>query len=191
MEIWKDIKGYEGLYQVSNMGRVRSLKNKIILKPIKNTNGYLKVNLYNNRKMKTFLIHRLVALAFISNTENKPQVNHKDENKTNNCMNNLEWCSVDYNNKYCTRTERAIKNTNYKKIAEKNSKIQGKQVLQIDKDTEKIINVFHSIAEAERIFTKSQGNICRCCNGKYKTAYGYKWRYADDKNNSSEQYQGD
>lgn len=179
-EIWKDIKGYEGLYQVSNMGRVKAINKEKTLKLIKCTNGYLKIGLYKNRKPKTFLVHRLVAQAFIDNTKKYPCVNHKDENKTNNYANNLEWCSIKQNNSYGNRSNKAIKNTDYKKIAEKNKKVQGRSVLQIDKDTDEIINTFHSIAEAERKFSTAQGNICRCCNGKYKIAYGYKWRYAKD-----------
>lgn len=118
-EIWKDIKGYEGLYQVSNFGRVRCLerltKNKwgnyyrksIILKPLVLSKGYLGVRLYDsNKNVRTLRIHRLVAEAFISNPYNYPQVNHKDEDKTNNCVVNLEWCTCEYNNNYGTRNQR-------------------------------------------------------------------------------------
>ena len=130
-EIWKDIKGYEQLYQISNFGRVRSLnktlknrfsffkRNGIILNPLKLTKGYLGVRLYHQSKGETKRIHRLVAEAFIPNPDNLPCVNHKDENKENNCVDNLEWCSIEYNNNYGTRNERIgktiVKINKYKK----------------------------------------------------------------------------
>ena len=110
-EIWKNIAGYEGLYEVSSFGRVRSLRfgKTKILKPGKNKKGYLRVSLCKNGKQKTFFVHRLVAQAFLENPQNLPQINHKDENKQNNRLENLEWCSCDYNNNYGTRNERAGK----------------------------------------------------------------------------------
>ena len=119
IEIWKDYKDYEGLYQASNLGRMRSLDRWVkgpnssirfckgrILKPCTTKDGYLLVNLCKNGKVKSFLVHRLVAEAFIDNTDNLPQVNHKDENPLNNVVSNLEWCSYSYNNSYGTRLER-------------------------------------------------------------------------------------
>lgn len=116
MEIWKDISGYEGLYQVSNLGRVKSLeridnnnhpvKEKII-KPYKTIGGYMQVCLWKNGKVKHLQIHRLVAQAFIPNPYNLPECNHKDENPLNNCVENLEWCDHKYNINYGTRTEKA------------------------------------------------------------------------------------
>lgn len=110
MEIWKDIQGYDGLYQVSNIGRVKSLNysrtgKEKILKPCK-ANGYLQVYLYKEGKSKMYKIHRLVAMAFIPNPDNLPCVNHIDEDKSNNCEDNLEWCTVAYNNTYGTRIQR-------------------------------------------------------------------------------------
>ena len=125
-EIWKDIKGYEKLYQVSNLGKVRRIKfinnrtqkDKIkMLKLIKDKKGYLKINLWKNNKSKMFLVHRIVAETFILNPNNLPQVNHKDENKSNNCVENLEWCSQKYNNNYGNRL-----NNIRKKLMEKNVK---------------------------------------------------------------------
>ena len=115
IEIWKDIKGYEGLYQVSNYGRIKTLINfnskhsysKKELKERKEKilkehecNGYLRVTLSKKQKSKHYRVHRLVAQAFIPNPENKPQINHKDNNRKNNNVNNLEWCTALYNNRY-------------------------------------------------------------------------------------------
>lgn len=104
-EIWKDIKDYEGLYQVSNLGRVKSLSNikskrEKLLKLTLRTNGYYMVILYKNTKRAAKNVHRLVAETFIPNPDNLPQVNHKDEDKTNNCVGNLEWCDSKYNINY-------------------------------------------------------------------------------------------
>ena len=111
-EIWKDIKGYEGAYQVSNLGRVRSLTRKVktfngvrtskgqLLKPLKTNTGYYRVDLKQNQKDKYMSIHRLVAEAFIPNPNNYPIINHKDNNPQNNCVENLEWCTQSYNVKY-------------------------------------------------------------------------------------------
>lgn len=102
-EKWRDIAGYDGMYQVSDLGRVRSLKfGKVrVLRPGKNGDGYLNVSLFKDKKHKTITVHRLVANTFIPNKdESKNQVNHKDENKQNNRADNLEWCTVSYNNSY-------------------------------------------------------------------------------------------
>ena len=112
-EIWRPVVGYEGLYEVSNIGRVRSLdrfyyrlhKGKV-LSPTKDRYGYLTVTLNCNGKSKTIKIHRLVAQAFLPNPDNLPQVNHKDEDKTNNNVDNLEWCTAKYNVNFGTRQER-------------------------------------------------------------------------------------
>ena len=108
-EIWKDIKGYEGLYQVSNLGRVKRVTTGRVLKQFPNKQGYLLVSLCKTGKQKSFAIHRLVAQAFILKPENKPEVNHIDEDKTNNMVSNLEWCTRVENNNYGTRTERISK----------------------------------------------------------------------------------
>ncbi len=116
-EIWKDIKGYEGLYQISNLGRVKSFRGsaklgkpkEFILKPCLINSGYYVVTLYaNNRKKHKFQVHRLVAETFIDNPQGFPCVNHKDEDKTNNCVSNLEWCTYQYNNNYGTARVRAV-----------------------------------------------------------------------------------
>lgn len=97
IELWKDIEGYEGLYQVSNLGRVKSLKKGKILKQHDNGKGYMQVGLWKNNKGKCYYVHRLVSEAFVDNPENKPQINHKDKNKTNNCVYNLEWVTCKEN----------------------------------------------------------------------------------------------
>lgn len=170
-EQWKDILGYEGLYQVSNLGRVKSLKfdKERILKNRTNSNGYLSVQLSKGNKIKSFLIHRLVANAFLPNPNNYSYVNHKDENKTNNCVDNLEWTSHESNCNFGTRNER---------ISEQN--INGKcskEVIQCDLEGNEIAR-FPSVGEVQRQFGYLQGNISSCCREERKTAYKYKWRYA-------------
>lgn len=106
-EIWKDVCGYEGLYQVSSFGNVKSVnrKKQILLKLKKNKEGYCRVGLSKNKKQKWFSVHKLVAMAFLENVENFPCINHKDENKLNNQVENLEWCSYKYNNNYGMRDD--------------------------------------------------------------------------------------
>ena len=123
-EIWLNIMGYEGQYQVSNTGYVRSIKRNRILKPT-NINGYLQISLSNQGKIKKCLIHRLVAEAFLPNPNNLSQVNHKDENTFNNNVNNLEWCNVTYNNNYGTRNARI--SSSHQDL---NKSIDSKKVLQ-------------------------------------------------------------
>ena len=136
-EIWKDVVGYEGLYQVSSLGRIKRLvRYKRRLKPQKNIQGYLKVGLYKNGKCKIFSIHNLVANAFIENPNNYKYVNHKDENKTNNRVENLEFCSFYYNLMYGTRVQR---------IAKKNNK----PILQFDLEGN-FIKEYESITQASK-----------------------------------------
>ena len=121
-EIWKPVIGYEGLYEVSNLGRVRSVdrlvkysngqihlhKGRILSPGLVHKSGYLQVGLCNNGKTKHKMVYRLVAEGFLPNIDNLPQVNHKDENPFNNCVENLEWCTIEYNINYGTRTQKAI-----------------------------------------------------------------------------------
>ena len=164
-EIWKDIEGYEGLYQISDKGRVKSLRfgKEKILKSVIDKKNYLQVVLYKNKIKKHFQVHRLVALAFISNPQNYPQVNHKDENPSNNNLENLEWCTSKYNINYGTRIQRFIEK-------------KSKTVLQFTKSGE-FIKKWKSAKDAERNLGYSTGNITSCCRGKAKSAYGYVWRY--------------
>lgn len=187
-EIWKDIKGYEGYYQVSNLGRVKRL-DKIIKQRgrygqlldcfhkgrIKSTHidkyGYTRVDLYKNSKCIVKQVHRLVAIAFIPNIENKPEVNHIDGNKQNNNINNLEWCTRTENERHAYKT--GLKKSRYGKD-NKNSK----PVIQYDLNMN-IIAEYVGAREAGRKTGYNQSNITKCCNGKVKTAGGYIWRYKE------------
>lgn len=165
MEIWKDIEGYEGLYQVSSEGRVKSLNynrtgEEKIMKGTKNNKDYFTVSLCKEGKTKTFSIHRLVATAFLPNPNNLPQVNHRNEDKTDNRVENLEYCDSKYNNNYGTRNERI-----------------SKPILQFNLDGE-FIKKWDGAREVERELGFNHGDISTCCRGKIKTAYGFVWMYA-------------
>ena len=166
-EIWRDIEGYEGLYQISNKGRVKSLHNgsERILRPVIDRYGYYYIMLYNDSVRKYFKIHRLVAQAFISNPENKPQVNHKDENKKNNCIENLEWATAKENSNYGTRNER---------VADSRSK----PILQYSKSGD-FIRGWKSAREVERMLGIANSHIIACCKGKRKSAGGFVWQYKE------------
>lgn len=195
-EIWKDIEGYEGLYQISNWGRVKSLNynrtgKEGILKPIPTNNGYMIIGLYKNRKPNQYSIHRLVAQAFIPNPDNLPQVNHKDEDKSNNCVWNLEWCTAEYNMNYGTRNERSSENRKGKYNGEKHwnygkhrSKKTKNKISKNNKGkhSKKIINldtgeIFNSLSEAGEKYNIAFQGIYRVCKGRNKRAGGYKWAY--------------
>ena len=171
MENWKAISGYEGIYEVSDLGRVKSLKfwKEKILKP-KKTNGYLLVSLYKDGHTKQLLVHRLVAEAFIPNPQGLETVNHKDEVKTNNVASNLEWMSQKDNLNYGTRNKRAGE-------ALINHPKESKQVQKFDKQGN-ILATFPSINEALRVTGIDKGNISKCCLGKLKSAGGYVWKYS-------------
>lgn len=174
-EHWKDIKDFEGLYQVSNWGRVKSLKwgKEKIMTPRKDRGGYLQVHLCKDGKQYMKLAHRLVAQHFIDNPNNLPEVNHKDENKQNNHFENLEWCTRAHNNNYGSRNERVAKvMTNGKR---------SKAVLQLNLDGISI-KEWPSVNEVKRQLGFNKGNISRCCNGhpKYSHVHGFIWRYKND-----------
>ena len=173
-EIWKDIAGYEGLYKVSNLGRVKSLNYRRTGKekeriPNKNNSGYLYVGLHKDGKMNNFLIHRLVAEAFIENVNDLPQVNHINENKLNNCVENLEWCSAKYNINYGEHNYN-IRNTMSSKVP---------NILQYTLD-DKFLNEYVSGRDAERKTGISHGGILKCCQGKCRTWKGYIWKYKNN-----------
>lgn len=186
---WKDVIGFEGLYQVSDDGRVRSLprlkmcgftgKKQImqrgrILKPGYTNDGYARVNLVkDDGKYKPYYIHRLVAQAFIPNPLNLPYVNHKDENPKNNAVWNLEWCTPKYNANYGTAKERAAK-----AVRANNPSIYNTPVTNITTGEQ-----FNSIREACDFygFSNSKRNtIKRCCEGECATVDGYNWKYTHD-----------
>lgn len=173
-EVWKKVEGFEGFYEVSDLGRVRSWidshRNRIaepkILNPANDRGGYLFVNLYKDGRRKTFLIHRLVAQAFIPNPGNLPQVNHIDECKTDNRATNLEWCSPAYNSNYGTRNERL-------------AKANSRPVLQYDLSGN-FVRKWPSTREIYRQTGWNRSYISACCLGKYQSAYHHVWRYLDD-----------
>ena len=180
-EEWREIKGYEGKYQISNLGRVKSLKGnhgnyrEKILSGSPNTGGYLQVDLLKNGKRNTFKIHKLVAIHFIDNPNNLPEINHKDENKQNNKVSNLEWCTRKYNQNYGTRTQRASE----KMKGSKNPRSRKVQCITTGK-------VFNYIKEAAEYYNIDKHSISDCCKGKYKSAgkhpdTGEKlvWKYLD------------
>lgn len=182
-EKWKDIEGYEGLYQVSTYGNVKSLDRCVrsrwgtkkpvkgqLLKADKTIHGYLQVSLSKpGLSRKRYKVHRLVAMAFIPNPQNLSQVNHKDEDKTNNRFDNLEWCDGFYNQRYGTCSER-------KHIKLTNHPLKSIKVEQLTKDGEHI-DYYPSAREAARQTGISQGNISCVCCGRHSLAGGYKWKY--------------
>ena len=148
----RDIKGYEDLYAITSCGRVYSYRSKKFLKPFDNGKGYLYAYLCKNGKTKAYRIHRLVAEAYLPNPLNLPQVNHKDENKANNALSNLEWCDAAYNSNY----------SNAKKV----------QCIETGE-------IFNSLTEAAKAVDVSKSHICHCLKGKRKTTGGFHWRYYD------------
>ena len=162
MENWKAIAGYEGLYEVSDQGRVKSLWNgkEKILKPGKNSSGYLLVSLHKDGHGKTVKIHRIVAESFIPNPQGLATVNHKDEVKTNNVASNLEWMSREDN------------------VAYSQPHLAKRSVQMFDKQTGELLATFPSLMEARRVTGINQSHISECCNDKLKSAGGYIWRYA-------------
>lgn len=168
LEEWKDIIGYEGLYQISSLGRVKTIKTNKIRKLEKVRSGYLRVMLHKNNKPERFLVHRLVAEVFIDNPDKLPEVNHKDENKLNNKVENLEWCDRKYNCNYGTIRERKAE-THFKRI----------RCLTTGE-------VFNSIIEAAEKYNVHPSGITHCCKGQQKTAgkclinnEPLKWEYVE------------
>ena len=154
-EIWKEIQGFEGLYEVSSHGRVRNLRTGRILGDRYDGAGYKAVLLDG----KNYYIHRLVALAFLDNPNNLPQVNHIDEKKDNNDISNLEWCTASQNQRHSAHQHSC-------------------KINQITKDGE-LVKAWQSSWQINRETGYDQGYIIKCCRGKYKQAYGYRWEYVD------------
>lgn len=168
-EEWKDIEGYEGLYQVSNTGKIKSLRNNIILKPMISNNGYYWVDLRVGGSRKHARINRLVAKAFVSNPNNYPEVNHLDENTINNQATNLEWCTRKYNVNYGTRTARQVKTS---------TGMNGIPIIQLSLDW-KPIKTWVSAGLAGKQYSGHQ-HIAECAKGLIRTYKGYHWLYKDD-----------
>ena len=177
MEQWKPVPGYEGTYEVSNRGRIRSMsrniivfgnrelhKDEVIMKPREET--YLRVCLKKDGKYKVHPVHRLVALAFIPNPDNLPQINHKDENKYNNNVENLEWCTPSYNCKYGTVVKRRYDNGGgSRKIVVEQYDLNGN-----------LLNTYPSICEASRQTDVNRNSIRLVLIGRLKTGKGFIWK---------------
>lgn len=186
-EVWKPVKGFEGFYEISNYGRVKSKERYVLCKnkPTKikgkilkfgiNSSGYCFVIMVKDNIRKMHLVHRLVAEHFIPNVNNLPQINHIDENKENNHVSNLEWCTAKYNVNYGMRSQ---------KVSEKlrgryNREDISKKIKQLSKEG-MLIHIFPSIREANRAIGKPSRHISECCHHKRKTAYGYRWEFVKE-----------
>lgn len=178
-EIWKPVKGYEGLYEVSNIGRVKSKrantriadKTDRIMKQKVDSHGYYRVNLYKNGKMKAYIVSRMVAEAFIPNPTNLPQVGHANDDQTNNTVENLYWTDSKENNNHNGKMEKFQKlhNEKIRLIAEKLSiKVIGTNIATGEKQ------FFNSMQETEK-YGFVPAKVSMCVNGKSMTHRGYKW----------------
>ena len=221
-EVWKPIKDYEGLYEISSLGRVKNLNYRgsgkgEILKNTECSDGYLMVVLRKNGKPKTFRVHKLVAEAFIPNPEDKPCIDHINTIRNDNRVENLRWVTYEENNnnpltrKKRSETNKGENNPNYgkhhseetrKKISEaskgkakseEHKKKLGeahksennpcnKPVVQIDLNTNEVVNIYFSVGEAVRQTGFSRSGISACCRGKRKLHKGYKWKFLSDYN---------
>lgn len=175
---YRDIGGYEGHYMVDTKGNVFSLKRKKIMTPCKSNNGYMQVHLSIDGVMKSHKIHRLVAKTFIPNPYNLPQVNHKDEDKTNNCVENLEWCTQSYNMNYNDGQKRRASSRDYEEISKKRSEVQSKEVTQYDFDG-RIVAIWRNAYVAEE-HGYNRTMINQCCLGNKKSHKGYVWKYTNN-----------
>lgn len=197
-ERWVDIHGYEGYYQISNYGRIKSLErivkcnsgskvepSKLLSVTHTNKGGYVIIGLRKNGERHFFQLHRLVLSNFLGCPINNIQVNHIDENKSNNRLDNLEYCTAKYNTNYGDRNKRISENNKLKMLGKKqseeniNKRISHiiKTVKQLDCKTQEIINIFPSVVEASIKTNINKGSISDCARGKRKSAGGYIWKY--------------
>lgn len=186
-EIWKDVIGYEDAYQVSNLGCVRSVDRIIlntsgryilvhgkVLKLRHNNNGYLYVILSKCQSKKFVFVHRLIASAFLPNTDNKPEIDHINAIRDDNRVSNLRWVTKIENR---NNPHTIISNRESNRLARRKSLDSvKKKILQLDLDGN-ILKVFESLHNIEKTTGYSRANICRCCNGKKKICYGFKWEF--------------
>lgn len=174
-EIWRDIKGYEGLYQVSNLGNVKRLKGKwvkkerLIKQRTTSTYDYYSVHLSNHQKKRNVFVHRLVAQAFVKNPKNKPIINHIDGNKLNNKAENLEWCTYKENSKKAYEL-------GLNKPARELGRTRKVGQYDLDNNLIKIWDCFFDINKELGFYTQ---NIWKCCNGWRNKAHGFIWKYED------------
>lgn len=180
-EEWKDIKDYEGLYQVSNLGNIKSnsyidasghKRNSKNINPNIDRNGYYRVGLTKNNKRKYFQIHRLVSQAFIDNPDNKPQVNHKDSDKSNNCVTNLEWVTSSENNIHAYKFGK-----NYPRFGKENGK--SNTIIQYDLNGN-FIKEWESLNMCANELCLQESCISMCCSGKRKTTGGFIFKKKGD-----------
>lgn len=184
MEIWQNVEGFEGLYKVSSKGRIKSLGNgkstdtrtkveRIMSQRVK-SNGYMQSKLHKNGEQKHLLVHRVVAKAFLLNPENKPEVNHKDGDKTNNEVSNLEWSTSSENQKnaFAIGLQKARRGKYHS---------QSIPINQLEKDGA-FVKRWDSLGDVVRELGFNKTGITGCCKKrpKYNTAYGYKWEYANE-----------
>ena len=202
----KDIPSYEGLYGITKDGKIYNLKYKRFLKAASDKDGYLRINLSKNGQKVSYRVHRLVALTYIPNPNNYPIINHKDENKQNNNVSNLEWCTHKYNTNYGTAIQRQSEKLKGRKFTEEHIKRlseshkghktsketrnkiskanKGKRMSENNHNSKKIIciesgRVFDCISDALEFMGKDRRNsaIGECLKGRTRTAYGYHWEY--------------
>ena len=189
-ELWKPVKGFEGKYMVSNYGRVKTIGRNVnwtlrdgsiaqvyiaskMLRQQMNYKGYYRITLRRDKKDFNIAVQRIVGITFLSNPNDLPQINHKDENKENNCVSNLEWCTAKYNNNYATKNDR-LSETMRKHYVPRS--FAARKVVQYDKKGV-FISEYPSLKQAERITGIDVSGISKCCRGIYKQFRGFVWQY--------------
>lgn len=170
---WKSVDRYNGLYLISDTGKVFSVQTNRIMKTHHIKNGYEKVEMTINGKARKEFIHRLVAEAFIPNPDNLPCVNHKDEDPRHNDVSNLEWCTYEYNTNYGTNIERRVEHTAYKRGGDN---VGAKRVYQYDMQGN-LVNEYPSVADASIATGYNKKSIAKACSGGLKKYQNYVWSY--------------